>query len=120
MQASQNEMNVSSDESDNKSIDDMDSSFVLSESDSGSCDDFDSNDNKDDAKSTAFILFWSWGHSKSTFTQNFQFLTPLPLVHSCSFYMYPPNAPSPQTYVWCNKLNPPLKNFRDVYDVYFE
>ena len=98
MYASQNEMSVSSDESDNKSIDDMDSSFVLSESDSGSCDDFDSNDNKDDAKSTAFILFWSWGHSKSTFTQNFQFLTPPPpcsllfILHVPTQHPLPPNV----------------------------
>ena len=95
MYASQNEMSVSSDESDNKSIDDMDSSFVLSESDSGSCDDFDSNDNKDDAKSIAFILFWLWGHSKSTFTQNFQFLTPssplfIPVHFTCTHPMPPP------------------------------
>ena len=52
-------MSVYSDESDNKSIDDMDSSFVLSEGDASSCSDFDSNDNKDDTKSTAFIVFWS-------------------------------------------------------------
>ena len=57
--ASQNEMSVYSDESDNESIDDMDSSFVLSESDSSSCSNFDSNDNKDDTKSTVFIVFWS-------------------------------------------------------------
>ena len=36
------------------------SSFVLSESDSGSCSDFDSNDNKDDTKNTALIVFWSY------------------------------------------------------------
>ena len=59
MYASQNEMSVYSDESDNESINDVDSSFVLSESDSSSCSDFDSNDNKDDTKSTAFIAFWS-------------------------------------------------------------
>ena len=59
MYTSQNEMSVYSDESDNESIDDMDSSFVLSESDSSSCSDFDSNDNNDDTKSTAFIVFWS-------------------------------------------------------------
>ena len=47
-----------SDESDNESSDNMDSSFVLSESDSSSCKDFDSNDNKDDTKSTAFLVFW--------------------------------------------------------------
>ena len=41
MYASQNEMSVYSDESDNESIDDMDSSFVLSEKDSNSCSDFD-------------------------------------------------------------------------------
>ena len=57
--ASQNEMSVYSDESDNESIDDMDSSFVLPESDSNSCSDFDSNDNKNDTRSTAFIVFWS-------------------------------------------------------------
>ena len=57
--ASQNEMSLYSDESDNESIDDMDSSFVLSESDSSSCSDFDSNDNKDETKSMAFIVFWS-------------------------------------------------------------
>ena len=50
-------MSVYSDESDNKSIDDMDSSFVLSEGDGSSCSDFDSNDNKDDTKSTTFIVF---------------------------------------------------------------
>ena len=35
------------------------------------------------------LLFW--GHSKSTFVQNFQFLTlPFsPLVHPYLFYMYP-------------------------------
>ena len=59
MYASQNEMSVYSDESDNESVDDMDSSFVLSESDSSNCSDFDSNDNKDHRKSTAFIVFWS-------------------------------------------------------------
>ena len=59
MYASQNEMSVYSNESDNESIDDMDSSFVLSESDSSSCSDFDSNDNKDDTKSTTFFVFWS-------------------------------------------------------------
>ena len=37
MYASQNEMSVYSGKSDNESIDDMDSSFVLSESDSSSC-----------------------------------------------------------------------------------
>ena len=57
MYASQNEMSVYSGESDNESIDDMDSSFVLSESDSSSCSDFDSNDNKDDTKSTRHLLF---------------------------------------------------------------
>ena len=46
-----------SDESDNESSDNMDSSFVLSESDSSSCNDFDSNNNKDDTKSTAFLVF---------------------------------------------------------------
>ena len=55
--ASQHEMSVYSDESDNESIDDIVSSFVLFESDSSSCSDFDSNDNKDDTKSTAFIVF---------------------------------------------------------------
>ena len=59
MYASQNEMSVYSDESDNKSVDDMDLSFVLSESDSSSCSDFDSNDNKYDTKTTVFIVFWS-------------------------------------------------------------
>ena len=59
MYASQNEMSVFSDESNNESIDDMDSSFVLSENDSGICSDFDSNDNKDDTKSTVFIALWS-------------------------------------------------------------
>ena len=58
MYASQNEMSVYLDEGDKESIDDMDSSFVLSESDSSSCSHFDSNDNKDDTKSTAFIVFW--------------------------------------------------------------
>ena len=58
MYASQNEMSVYSDESDNESVDDMDSLFVLSESDSSSSSDFDSNDNKDDTKSTTFIVFW--------------------------------------------------------------
>ena len=52
-------MSVYSDEIDNESIDDMDSSFVLSESDSSSCSEFDSNDNKDDTKGNAFIVFWS-------------------------------------------------------------
>ena len=52
-------MSVYSDKSDNKSIDDMDSSFVLSESDSSSCIDFDSNDNNDDTKSAVFTVFWS-------------------------------------------------------------
>ena len=47
-----------SDESDNESSNNMDSSFVLSESDSSSCNDFDSNNNKDDTKSTAFLVFW--------------------------------------------------------------
>ena len=50
-------MSVYSDQSDNESIDDIDSSFVLFESDSSSCSDFDSNDNKDDTKSTTFIVF---------------------------------------------------------------
>ena len=48
-----------SDESDNESIDDMDSQFVLSESGTSSCSDFDLNDSKDDTKSTAVIVFWS-------------------------------------------------------------
>ena len=52
-------MSVYSDESDNDSINDVDSSFVLSESDSCCCSDFDSNDNKDDTKSIVFIVFWS-------------------------------------------------------------
>ena len=56
MYASQNEMSVYSHESDNESIDDMDSSCVLSESDNSSCSDFDSNDNKDNTKSKAFIV----------------------------------------------------------------
>ena len=59
MYASQNEMSVYSHESVNESIDDMDSSFVLSESDSSSCSDFDSNDNEDDTKNTVFVVFWS-------------------------------------------------------------
>ena len=59
MYASQNEVSVYSDESDNESIDDMDSSFVLSESGSSNCSDFDSNDNKDYRRNTAFIVFWS-------------------------------------------------------------
>ena len=59
MYASQNEMSVYSVEKDNESIDDMNSSFVLSESDRGSCSDFHSKDNKNDTKSTAFIVFWS-------------------------------------------------------------
>ena len=58
MYARQNEMSVYSDESDYESIYDIDSSFVLFESDSSSCSNFDSNDNKDDTKSTAFIVFW--------------------------------------------------------------
>ena len=52
-------MSAYSDESHNELIDDMDSSFVLSKSDSSSCSHFDSNDNKDETKSTAFIVFWS-------------------------------------------------------------
>ena len=59
MYASQNEMSVYSHEIENESINDVDSSFVLSESDSSSCSDFDSNGNKDDTKSTEFIVFWS-------------------------------------------------------------
>ena len=59
MYASQNEISVYSDESDNESINDVDSSFVLSESDSSSCSNFDSNGNKDDTKSTSFIVFCS-------------------------------------------------------------
>ena len=59
MYASQNEMSVYSDESGNESIDDMDSSFVLSESDSSSGSNFDSHDNKDDTESAAFIVSWS-------------------------------------------------------------
>ena len=39
------------DENENKSI-------VLSENESSSCSDIDSNDNKDDIKSTSFIVFW--------------------------------------------------------------
>ena len=57
MYTSQDEMSVYSDESDNESTDDTDSSFVLSKSDSSSCSDFDLNDNKDNTKSTAFIVF---------------------------------------------------------------
>ena len=57
MYASQNEMSVFSDESNNESIDDMDSSFVLSESDSSNCSNFHSNGSKDDTKSTGFIVF---------------------------------------------------------------
>ena len=61
MYASQNKMGVYSDEylRDNEWIGDIDSSFVLSESGSNSCSDFDSNSNKDDTKSTTFIVFWS-------------------------------------------------------------
>ena len=58
MYTSQNEMSVYSDESDNKSVGDMDSLFVLSESYSSDCSNFDSNDNKDDTKSTALIVLW--------------------------------------------------------------
>ena len=59
MYTSQNEMCVYSDQSDNESIDDMDSSFALSKKDSSSCSNFDSNDNKDYTKSATFIVFWS-------------------------------------------------------------
>ena len=59
MYASQNEMSIYSGESDNESIDDMDSLLVLSESDRSSCSDFDSSDNKDGTKSTASVVFWS-------------------------------------------------------------
>ena len=52
MYASQNEISAYSDGNDNKSV-------TLSESESSSCSDFDSNDNKDDIRSTAFIIFWS-------------------------------------------------------------
>ena len=58
MYTSQSEMIVYSDESYNESIDDMGSSFVLSESDSSSCSDFNSNDNEGDTKSMA-LVFWS-------------------------------------------------------------
>ena len=58
MYASQNEMSVYSDESDDESINDVNSSFVLSKNNGSSSSDFDSNDNKDDTKSTAFIAFW--------------------------------------------------------------
>ena len=47
-------MSVYSDESDNESVGDMDSSFVLFRYDSSSWSDFDLNDNKDDTNSTAF------------------------------------------------------------------
>ena len=60
MYASQNEMSVYSHDSVNESIDDMDSSFILSESDSSSCSDFDSNDNEHDTKNTVFVVFWSF------------------------------------------------------------
>ena len=52
--ASQNEMNVYSDENDNISV-------VLSESESSCCGggEFNSNDNEDDIKITSFIVFWS-------------------------------------------------------------
>ena len=53
MYASQNELSVYSEESDNESIDD-----IFSESVSSSCSEIDSNNNKDDTKSTAFIVFW--------------------------------------------------------------
>ena len=47
------------------------------------------------------------GHSKSTFAQNFQFLTSPPLlVPSCSFYMQP--SP-PLTQVRFSELHPPLR-----------
>ena len=38
-------------------LNDMDSSFVLSESDSSSCSDFDSNDHKNDTKKAQHLLF---------------------------------------------------------------
>ena len=53
MHASQNELSVYSEESDNESIDD-----IFSESDSSSCSEIDSNNNIDDTKSTTFIVFW--------------------------------------------------------------
>ena len=65
------------------------------------------------------------GHSKSTFPQNFQFLTPLrPLVRPCSFYRYPPRPPTSQrTFALVSYPLPPSlsqKKFGDAYDAYFE
>ena len=55
------------------------------------------------------------GHSESKFAQNFQFLTPFSLFHSCSFYIYPSS-----TYVRFSELSPSQKKFCDGYDAYFE
>ena len=54
-------------------------------------------------------LWGVWGHPKSMFARNFQFLTLLPpLVHSCLFYMYtpspPPLPPPPSMYVCFSEL----------------
>ena len=49
-------------------------------------------------------------HSKRTIARNFQFLTPHPLVHPCSFTCTPCPPPTPYTpseYVHFSKLPPP-------------
>ena len=58
------------------------------------------------------------GHSKSTFAQNFQFLTPLP-----PFFVPVHFTPHPSTYVRFSELPPPSssqKMFRDAYDAHFK
>ena len=68
-----------------------------------------------------------WGHSKSTFAQNVQFLTALPtFVRPCLFYMY---SPSQRAFVLVSYPHTPppplspdctsfcLKKFRDVYEI---
>ena len=52
------------------------------------------------------------GHSESMFTQNFKFLTPSPLVGSCSFYMYP----HPQCTFTVLSYHPSQKKFGDDYE----
>ena len=54
------------------------------------------------------------GHSKSTFARNFQFLTPLPLVRPCSFYIVPHFTPPPRRTFALVSYPPSQKKLRNV------
>ena len=58
------------------------------------------------------------GHSKRTFAQNFQFLTPPPPFLVPVRFTCTPSSSSPPKYVRFSEITPPLlsKKFRDVYE----